>query len=80
MNVALGSGIWKFIWRSIICTAVGAGLTIAASIASRNLEKELEAVRQDMHRQRGVAYSPPTPESVEWLNGLIKLIWGLIDP
>jgi Ca2+-dependent lipid-binding protein len=33
-----------------------------------------------MHRQRGEIFSPPTPESVEWLNGLIKLIWGLINP
>ncbi len=80
LNVAFGSGIMKFIWRSLICGAVGTGLTIAASIAARNLEKELESVRQDMHRQRGQAYSPPTPESVEWLNGLIKLVWGLLDP
>jgi hypothetical protein len=33
-----------------------------------------------MHRQRGEIYSPPTPESVEWLNNLIKLFWGLVDP
>ena len=37
-------------------------------------------IRYDMHRQRGEIYSPPTPESVEWLNNLIKLFWGLVDP
>jgi len=37
-------------------------------------------MRYDMHRQRGEVYSPPTPESVEWLNNLIKLFWGLVDP
>jgi Ca2+-dependent lipid-binding protein len=33
-----------------------------------------------MHRQRGEKFSPPTPESVEWLNAFIKTIWGLINP
>jgi Ca2+-dependent lipid-binding protein len=33
-----------------------------------------------MHRQRGEKFSPPTPESVEWLNAFIKTIWGLVNP
>ncbi|KAK4688253.1 hypothetical protein P7C73_g1870, partial [Tremellales sp. Uapishka_1] len=80
ITVAFGSGIWKFIWRSIVCAAVGGGLMIGMSLVSRGLEKEVERVRADLGRQRGEAFSPPTPESVEWLNGLIKLIWGLVDP
>jgi Ca2+-dependent lipid-binding protein len=50
------------------------------SVVERGIDKEVERVRQDMGRQRGEAFSPPFPESVEWLNGLVKLIWGLIDP
>ena len=80
LSVAFGSGIWKFVWRSIICSVVGFALMTGISIVERGIEKEVERVRQDLGRQRGEAFSPPTPESVEWLNGLIKLIWGLIDP
>ncbi|KAL7420399.1 hypothetical protein Q5752_005369 [Cryptotrichosporon argae] len=80
VSVAFGSGFWQFAWRSILCGAVGFGLMAGMSVVGRGLEKEVERVRQDMHRQRGEAFSPPTPESVEWLNGLVKLIWGLVDP
>jgi len=80
MSVAFGSGIISFLWRSIIISIMGFVITTAASLVERNIEKEMERVRQDLSRQRGEAYSPPMPESVEWLNGLIKLIWGLVDP
>lgn len=80
LSVAFGSGLYKFIWRSIVCSVVGFALMTGISVVERGIEKEVERVRQDMHRQRGQAFSPPLPESVEWLNGLIKLIWGLIDP
>jgi Ca2+-dependent lipid-binding protein len=50
------------------------------SLVERGMEKEIERIRQDMGRQRGESFSPPFPESVEWLNGLVKLVWGLIDP
>ncbi|EPQ58830.1 hypothetical protein GLOTRDRAFT_54343 [Gloeophyllum trabeum ATCC 11539] len=33
-----------------------------------------------MHKDRGETYSPPTPESVEWLNAVLKLVWGLVNP
>jgi Ca2+-dependent lipid-binding protein len=80
MSVAFGSGVLSFLWRTIIISVLGFVITTAASLVERNIEKELERVRQDLSRQRGEAYSPPMPESVEWLNGLIKLIWGLVDP
>ena len=56
------------------------GLVSLASLLERNVEKEIDAVRLDLGRARGEAFSPPFPESTEWLNGLIKLVWGLIDP
>lgn len=34
----------------------------------------------DLHRVRGEKFSPPTAESVEWLNALLKTVWGLINP
>ncbi|WVW81245.1 hypothetical protein I302_103236 [Kwoniella bestiolae CBS 10118] len=80
LSVAFGSGFFKLIWRSILCASVGFGLMTLISIVERGLDKEVERVRQDMGRQRGEAFSPPIPESVEWLNGLIKLVWGLVDP
>ncbi|WVN87584.1 uncharacterized protein L203_102767 [Cryptococcus depauperatus CBS 7841] len=79
-SVAFGSGFWHFIWRSALCSSVAFILTTAVSVVERSLEKDLEKVRQDMSRQRGESFSPPVPESVEWLNGLIKLVWGVIDP
>ena len=33
-----------------------------------------------MGRARGEEWSPPTPESVEWLNALVKVVWGLVNP
>lgn len=33
-----------------------------------------------MHTQRGKEYSPPIPESVEWLNAAIAVIWKQINP
>ncbi|WWC97592.1 hypothetical protein V866_004476 [Kwoniella sp. B9012] len=80
LSVSFGSGFFKLIWRSILCGTVGFVLMTLISLVERGLDKEIERVRQDMGRQRGEAFSPPIPESVEWLNGLIKLVWGLIDP
>jgi Ca2+-dependent lipid-binding protein len=80
LSVAWGAGIYKLVWRTILCSTIGFALMTGISLVERGLEKEVERVRQDLGRQRGQAYSPPLPESVEWLNGLIKLVWGLVDP
>ena len=53
---------------------------IAVENAGRKIEKELERVRMAMHTQRGEELSPPTPESVEWMNALLKVVWGLANP
>ncbi|KAH8101901.1 hypothetical protein BXZ70DRAFT_932402 [Cristinia sonorae] len=53
---------------------------VGAENAGRKIEKELERVRMKMHTQRAEEHSPPTPESVEWMNALIKVVWGLINP
>jgi hypothetical protein len=80
LTMAFGAGIKNLIWRSTVCGILGFALMTGISLVERGVEKEVERVRQDMGRARGEAFSPPIPESVEWLNGLIKLIWGVIDP
>lgn len=80
LTVSFGSGLVAFVYRSTLCSVTAFILMTALSLVERSLEKDVEKVRQDMGRQRGEAFSPPVPESVEWLNGLIKLVWGLVDP
>ena len=69
---AFGGGWWKLIWSTTLISTLGFGLMTAASLVQRKLEKEIERVRVDMHRQRGEKFAPPTPESVEWLNSFLK--------
>ena len=80
LTVAFGSGLFAFFYRSTLCSVSAFILMTAVSLVERSLERDVEKVRQDMGRQRGEAFSPPVPESVEWMNGLIKLVWGLVDP
>jgi len=77
---AFGRGFWAFSFRtSLIAGIAFAGFSMI-SITRRNMEKELERIRMDLHRVRGEKFSPPTAESVEWLNALLKTVWGLINP
>ncbi|KAK7462733.1 hypothetical protein VKT23_007320 [Stygiomarasmius scandens] len=66
--------------RCAMIGGLGYGAVTAVSIVQRKLEKEFDRVRLEMHRQRGEKFSPPTPESTEWLNAFVKTIWGLINP
>lgn len=52
----------------------------AVHLALRTVEKDLESVRTHMHTQRGQEYAPPMPESVEWLNAALAVVWRQIDP
>lgn len=36
--------------------------------------------RAEMHRKRGLSHTPPVPESAEWLNAMMAVVWPLIDP
>ena len=66
--------------RSSIFGGIAVVAWITAENAGRKVEKEMERVRWETEKRRGEEFSPPTPESVEWLNALLKLIWGLINP
>lgn len=77
---AFGRGFFAFSFRTSLIGGVAFAAFSMVSITRRNMEKELERVRMDLHRTRGEKFSPPTPESVEWLNALLKTVWGLINP
>ncbi|KAF8513153.1 hypothetical protein BU17DRAFT_77267 [Hysterangium stoloniferum] len=83
------SGCWwiPFTWpwltwmtRSTFILGLGFGAVSGASIIQRKLEKETERFRAEMHQARGERFSPPNPESVEWLNAFTRTIWGLLNP
>ncbi|SGY31845.1 BQ5605_C002g01266 [Microbotryum silenes-dioicae] len=78
--VAFGSGYYQFVLRSAIIGALAVGVYVSHGIVGRKIEKEFERIRLDMHKQRGEKFSPPTPESVEWLNAFTKVVWTLINP
>ncbi len=37
------------------------GGTTLVSLVQRGIEKEMERIRANMHRERGETFSPPTP-------------------
>lgn len=78
--VAFRSGFWAFFIRSTIIGVIGIGTFFAVGISGRKLEKDIEKARAEMHRKRGITHSPLTPESAEWLNAMLAVVWPLIDP
>ncbi|WAQ89113.1 hypothetical protein PtA15_10A537 [Puccinia triticina] len=79
-STAFGAGISTFLWRSLLFGIFGVGCFFQGGLLSRKIEKELEKIRFEMHRQRGIQNSPPTPESTEWLNAFISTLMGLVNP
>ncbi|KZO96650.1 hypothetical protein CALVIDRAFT_537016 [Calocera viscosa TUFC12733] len=78
--LAFRRGWLNFCFISGLMPTISFVLTTLASLAQRKIEKEVERVRFDLHAQRGQMYSPPTPESTEWLNAFIGTFWQLIPP
>ncbi|KZT59170.1 hypothetical protein CALCODRAFT_516259 [Calocera cornea HHB12733] len=78
--LAFRRGWLNFFFISTLMPTISFVLTTLASLAQRKIEKEVERVRFDLHAQRGMMYSPPTPESTEWLNAFIGTFWRLIPP
>ncbi|KAH9459351.1 hypothetical protein Pst134EA_019502 [Puccinia striiformis f. sp. tritici] len=79
-STAFGAGVWAFLWRSSLFGIFGIFAFVQGGLLSRKIEKEFDKVRFEMHRQRGIQNSPPTPESTEWLNAFISTLMGLINP
>lgn len=57
--VAFGNGYLRFFWRTGLLATFGIVLWMAAGVAARNVEHELERVRMQMHKQRADTFSPP---------------------
>ncbi|KAF8578018.1 hypothetical protein K439DRAFT_1363416 [Ramaria rubella] len=69
-----------WVFRTLVIGGLGTVAVTSVSFIQRRLEKEVERVRADMHRERGEKFTPPMPESAEWLNAFTRTIWGLINP
>ena len=47
----------------------------------KRIKEEAENIRWETEKQRGqTAQINLIPESVEWMNSLLKIIWGLVNP
>jgi hypothetical protein len=72
------SGGWiGTIWISQLVGALAVAVFLAHGLVVRKIEKELDRIRLQMHQDRGEQHSPPTPESVEWLNSFVKVFVNL---
>ncbi|CZR62774.1 related to meiotically up-regulated gene 190 protein [Phialocephala subalpina] len=60
-----------------------AGIIVASGIHLwlRNIQEDANAVNWDAERKRAVAATESlVPESVEWMNSLVGIVWNLINP
>lgn len=78
--VAFGNGFVAFCFRTSIFVGLIVGVYCTFGIIGRKIEKELDRIRLQMIKSRGETFSPPTPESVEWMNAFLSTIWPLINP
>jgi hypothetical protein len=77
---AFGGGKLAFSLRTVMLSAVTCGAVTAIHFVERQILRNISEVRMHMERQRGEDHSPPTPESVEWLNSILATVWPLIPP
>ena len=73
----LGGG-WKGLFASLF-----AGVIVACGIHLwlRNVQEDANAVNWDAERKRATAAMESlVPESVEWMNQLMGIVWNLINP
>ncbi|KAG8416966.1 hypothetical protein J3459_013020 [Metarhizium acridum] len=75
--IFLGGG-WKGLLASLL-----AGVIVAFGIHLwlRNIQDNANAINWDSERQRATAATESlVPESVEWMNSLMGIVWKLINP
>jgi hypothetical protein len=76
---------WIFLgggWRGILAS-VFAGIIVACGIHLwlRNVQEDANSVNWDAERRRATAATESlVPESVEWMNSLVGIVWNLINP
>lgn len=88
-SIAVIAGIiilnWLFLgggWKGLIASLL-AGVIVSCGIHLwlRNIQENANAVNWETERKRATAATESlVPESVEWMNSLVGIIWGLINP
>lgn len=69
-------------WKGLI-SSLFAGVIVACGIHLwlRNIQENANAVNWDSERRRATAATESLlPESVEWMNSLVGIVWNLINP
>lgn len=76
---------WLFVhrgWKGLIAS-VFAGIIVSCGIHLwlRGVQEGANAINWDAERKRAKAATESlVPESVEWMNSLVGIVWGLINP
>lgn len=76
---------WLFLgggWKGIIGSAF-AGIIVSCGIHLwlRRIQEDANAINWEAERKRATAATESlVPESVEWMNSLVGIVWGLINP
>lgn len=76
---------WMFLgggWKGLLSSGL-AGIIVACGIHLwlRKVQEDANAINWDAERKRATAATESlVPESVEWMNSLVGIIWNLINP
>jgi hypothetical protein len=76
---------WLFIgggWRGLLASTF-AGVIVSCGIHLwlRRVQEDANAINWDSERKRATAATESlVPESVEWMNSLVGIVWNLINP
>jgi Ca2+-dependent lipid-binding protein len=76
-------GLTKLFQRSGFLGSIFTAIAVSGFVWfwMKRIKDEAEKIRWESERQRGVtAQLNLIPESVEWMNTLLRIIWGLVNP
>ncbi|WFD23840.1 hypothetical protein MEQU1_002534 [Malassezia equina] len=76
----VGHGWFAFMTRTLLLGLAALAGFLGLGLIKNKLLLEFERIRASMHRQRGERFSPPYPESVEWLNAAVAALWKQMNP
>ena len=76
----IGHGWGAFATRTFWLGLAGIAGFMGLGTLRNVIMHQMERMRMAMHRQRGEKYSPPYPESVEWMNAIIACVWRQLNP
>lgn len=76
---------WMFLgggWKGLLASLfAGVIVTCGIHLWLRNVQEDANAVNWDAERKRATAATESlVPESVEWMNSLMGIVWNLINP